>query len=203
MIGGVNFQPNDNTTGQARSKPANTGVQEAIQVLSLRLPKVVGARAMAPQALLESPGGNGRVDSVVSQVMARMFPTGDAPPTAPMVPPSSPSAPASMSAPSAPAPSFTGSGVTSTTPLASMVAPEVMAPQVGRAPRIAPVTRPDGSVTLPPDQAPAPNGPTDPGGAPPAVSTDGAGDPMADFVEFLRRNQLTQEPPPPPQTFEV
>lgn len=83
MIGGVSFQPEygDQRQQQQGSGPnassAPQGVQEAIKILSLRLPTVVGARAVAPQALLSSPGsgGNPRVDSVVNSVMARFFPT--------------------------------------------------------------------------------------------------------------------------------
>ena len=76
---GVNFQPGANSqndqngNGQSRS----SGIQEAIKILSLRLPKVVGAQAGAPQALLTSQGGGGsRVDSVVNQIMSRILPTG-------------------------------------------------------------------------------------------------------------------------------
>ena len=94
MTSGVNFQPGSqdpygtNTQRQSGGQPS--GVQEAIKVLSLRLPKVLGARAVSPQALLSSPGsgGNPRVDSVVNTVLSRMFPTGAPPsaPSAPMVP---------------------------------------------------------------------------------------------------------------------
>lgn len=86
MIGGVSFQPQD-ATGQTDPKLAPQSVQEAIKILSLRLPKTVGARAVAPGALLnaQGSGGNPRVDSVVNQVLSRMFPTGAAPGGAPMV----------------------------------------------------------------------------------------------------------------------
>ena len=59
-----------------QAKPsAGSGVQEAIKVLSLRMPKVVGAQAASP--LLGGTGAQGsRIDSVVNQVLARMFPTG-------------------------------------------------------------------------------------------------------------------------------
>lgn len=75
---GVNFQPGGGSGFGDRPKPESNGVQEAIKVLSLRLPKVVGAQSFAPQALLSSPGsgGNPRVDSIVNQVLSRMFPTG-------------------------------------------------------------------------------------------------------------------------------
>lgn len=78
---GVSFQPGMDGYGQGGTTPqAGAGkrnpVQEAIKVLSLRLPKVVGARAISPQGLLESSGSDGsRVDSVVNQVLSRMFPT--------------------------------------------------------------------------------------------------------------------------------
>jgi len=188
MIGGVSFQPGQSGSMDAQNKPkssANTGVQEAIKVLSLRLPKVVGARAMAPQALLESPGsGGGRVDSVVSQVMGRMFPTGAPAPSAPMVPSAAPeSGPA--------APSITGS-VTPTTPLASMVPQEAFAPSVARAPRVSPIQ------DAPPPQRidyTQPGRPSDGTKTEVTMPSDGAGNPMDDFLEFLRRNQGAKESP--------
>src|SRR5688572_24228692 len=81
MIGGVNFQPGgmqgDDPNAQGKRPSAGSGVQEAIKVLSLRLPKVVGAQASVPQALLQGAGSGGsRVDSVVNQVLSRMMPTG-------------------------------------------------------------------------------------------------------------------------------
>lgn len=79
MIGGVNFQPGMGQGGeQSQAQPsAGSGVQEAIKVLSLRLPKVVGAQAAAPMALLSGQGSGGsRVDSVVNQILSRIMPTG-------------------------------------------------------------------------------------------------------------------------------
>lgn len=101
MISGISFQPTDdkgyNPGGQPRSAAPSNPVQEAIKVLSLRLPKVVGAQGMAPSPLLTSQGsgGNARVDSVVNQVLARMFGEGEGQPqaAAPSVPPSMPNAP--------------------------------------------------------------------------------------------------------------
>jgi len=82
MTPGVSFQPsspeqeqqNQPTNGRPPGSPH--GVQEAIKVLSLRLPKVVGAQAVAPSALLKSSGSGGRphVDSVVQQVLQKYFP---------------------------------------------------------------------------------------------------------------------------------
>ena len=88
MINGVNFQPGGMPGGDpAQPKPGQgSGVQEAIKVLSLRLPKVVGAQSAAPQALLQGSGAQGnRVDSVVQQVLARMMPTGQPPPSPPQM----------------------------------------------------------------------------------------------------------------------
>ena len=78
MIGGVNFQPGGTMGEQAQPKPSQgSGVQEAIKVLSLRLPKVVGAQGATPMALLGGQGSGGsRVDSVVNQVLSRIMPTG-------------------------------------------------------------------------------------------------------------------------------
>lgn len=79
MIQGISFQPGL-TSGQSpyREGQQSAGVQEAIKVLSLRLPRVVGAQGIAPQALLSSPGGGGdpRVDSIVNRVWSKLFPTG-------------------------------------------------------------------------------------------------------------------------------
>lgn len=95
---GDRFQPGTDSFEQRQNRQRETtgsgeGVQEAIKVLSLRIPKVVGAQAIAPSPLLNSQGsgGNSRVDSIVAQVMQKYFPTGDAPtaqapgvPSAPM-----------------------------------------------------------------------------------------------------------------------
>ena len=55
MPGGDNAGGNANRQDEARVTPA----QEAIKLLSLRLPSVVGARALAPNTLMQSPGGAG------------------------------------------------------------------------------------------------------------------------------------------------
>lgn len=83
ILGGVSFQPGangDNGQQSGQSRPAGHGVQEAIKILSLRLPRVVGAHALAPMPLLTSQGSGGdrRVDSIVQRVM-QMFPTNTAP----------------------------------------------------------------------------------------------------------------------------
>ena len=95
MINGVSFQPGSFEQEQQRRQSQNgsaQGVQEAIKVLSLRLPKVVGAQAVSPQALLSSPGGGGnpQVNSLVENVLSQIFgqQRGKEPGApAPMVPP--------------------------------------------------------------------------------------------------------------------
>jgi hypothetical protein len=59
--------------GQSRPS-AGSGVQEAIRVLSLRLPRVVGAQSAASMPLLTSQGsgGNPMIDSIVNQVLSRV-----------------------------------------------------------------------------------------------------------------------------------
>jgi hypothetical protein len=93
MINGVNFQPGSMESERNRqiaSRGSSEGVQEAIKVLSLRLPKVVGAQAVAPNALLRGQGaqGNPQIDSMVERVLAKMFPSQGAPqPSAPSAAP--------------------------------------------------------------------------------------------------------------------
>lgn len=107
---GINFQPGMSGYSGSGSRSgnggnSNAGVQEAIKVLSLRLPKVVGAQGIAPQALLSSQGSGGsRVDSVVNTVLGRMFPSGQQEASAPSfgTAPSSEPAPYQM-------PNFSGS----------------------------------------------------------------------------------------------
>lgn len=79
MIGGVSFQPGadygQRPNGEGRPS-GGSGVQEAIRILSLRLPRVVGAQSVAPMPLLTSMGSGGdpRIDRLIDQVMSRMLP---------------------------------------------------------------------------------------------------------------------------------
>lgn len=94
---GVSFQPGVNGNGQARNgsgpQPPRNSIQEAIQMLSLRMPKVFGARAIAPAPLLTSPGGMGQPaarGNVSAQALASLagLPSGRGMPSmpAPMIP---------------------------------------------------------------------------------------------------------------------
>lgn len=201
MIGGVSFQPGQNDPTKTGQRPtADRGVQEAIKVLSLRLPKVVGARALAPSALLnaQGSGGNTRIDSVVNQVLQRYLPggagAGQAPPAAPMIP--------------------TGAGGAGNAPFAgqypgTMPLSDLM-PTMGRAPRITPIERPsDGSPRATPGPPLDPSAPPPPAqlidvvdrgrAAPePSAPPPPTQDPWADLVEYLRR-----QPAPPPEQYSI
>ena len=88
---GVSFDPAQDPSQNGRPSGPNQstaprGVQEAIKILSLRLPRVVGANAVSPQSLLSAPGGSGMVDSVVNQVIAKYFPQASPETQASMIP---------------------------------------------------------------------------------------------------------------------
>ena len=127
---GVTFQPGSGSGSDGsgtRPNGQNAGVQEAIKVLSLRVPRVVGAQALAPSFLLNSQGsgGNPRIDSVVNTVLARMFPTGG---QAPSNVPSFGTAPASE-------PAWTGSATPFESPFQyDMPRPTRRAPSVDTIP---------------------------------------------------------------------
>ena len=181
MISGVNFQPGQGDPAQGIKKKPDQGVQEAIKVLSLRLPRVVGAQAMAPAPLLNSQGsgGNPRVDSVVNQVLSRLMPTGD-------------------SGIKTPAPMLPGGDQ-----------PRDVSPQPGESGTMPP-PRFDGGRPSPmlrdlvkpePRWRPAP-GPAaprfTPGDLPEITPGPDAGmgaDPFADLLEYLRRQQPAPSPP--------
>lgn len=162
MTPGVSFQPGGVQQGDPRQpqQPRSSGVQEAIKILSLRLPKVVGAQSAAPQALLGSQGSGGnRVDSVVNQVLSRIMPTGQpgSPPvstTMPVPPRTQPQAPQG-------APSFSGDAPASYAPPAMPNWP--WTPPQGFSPRVV-VDNPvgQGDFMTGPDGRPI-------GGQPPAL----------------------------------
>ena len=58
---GISFSPLNNPTltggqGQGAGQPGSVPLADAIRMLSLRIPRVVGARGIAPQMLLNAPG---------------------------------------------------------------------------------------------------------------------------------------------------
>jgi hypothetical protein len=199
MIGGVSFQPGSGETAPGGTKKPQTGVQEAIQVLSLRLPKTVGARAIAPGALLnaQGSGGNPRIDSVVSQVLGRYFPTGDpGGASAPMVPSSAPPGGGYGG-------SFTPGQIAPETPLSEIFpnvarAPRIMPMGDGAPPPITPEGPPVGPGTRtpvpPPSQPPPVAAPPNPGDMDGQPAYDDTLAPPPNFEEELRRRNQQQIP---------
>ena len=57
---GLQFAPTNQNAGDLPTQPSGSSpIQSAIQLLSLRLPHVVGAGSLAPNALLSGPGMGG------------------------------------------------------------------------------------------------------------------------------------------------
>jgi len=210
MIGGVSFQPGQNDPTKIGQKPsAERGVQEAIKILSLRLPKVVGARALAPSALLnaQGSGGNPRVDSVVNTVLQRFLPggagAGQAPPAAPMIPAGAPTGggftPGAQPPPNMPLSDFfpTGNAAPRITPGDDQPRPPVIGDRPTTPGGREDVTPPSGGIfpanpDLPTYDREAGWGPAPV--APPAPTQD----PWADLMEYLRR-----QPAPPQETYSI
>ena len=125
MAIGVSFVPSQPPAAGTDARTVNTAnpaVQQAIQTLSLRLPRVVGSQALAPSALLHGAGsaglsGSGSVDAIVQSVLKRMLPQAGSQTTQP--------APAAPGMPQAPAVSGAQTGAPV---LAGMPAPAASAP---------------------------------------------------------------------------
>jgi hypothetical protein len=87
---GLSFMPGGGGgTDPNAQKP--TPVQQAIQLLSLRIPRTVGAASGAPQSLLDSPGGsmlggNPNSAAILEEIRRRLFGGGGAPPSGPFQP---------------------------------------------------------------------------------------------------------------------
>ena len=90
---GMSFDPTQQDNGSQfdpnAPKRAPQSVQNAIQYLSLRMPKVVGARSPVMPGLLGGIGAAGpspHVDAIVNQVLGRVLGPQASAPTAPTVP---------------------------------------------------------------------------------------------------------------------
>ena len=59
MAFGVSFLPSDRPEDQGAERAPADRFQEAIKILSLRLPRVLGGSAVAPAPLLQAQGGRG------------------------------------------------------------------------------------------------------------------------------------------------
>lgn len=107
---GVSFVPSEQNMAQrpGGSRAAVSPTQQAIRLLSLRLPKVLGGSPIAPAPLLQSQGGAGMPSptSVAQQVLKRVLPTDQTAQASGAVPSAAPS-PEQAAAPSAQIPSQT------------------------------------------------------------------------------------------------
>lgn len=76
FVPGSQDQANGNNGGTGRPGAPSTPVQQAIKVLSLRLPKFFGSQSLAPAPLLSGPGGMGQPGakggSATAQAIAQM-----------------------------------------------------------------------------------------------------------------------------------
>ena len=84
---GVQFAPTaQNQLQNQQNGQASTPIQDAIKVLSLRIPQFVGARGVAPNALMQAAGGAGMatggmgLEQWLAQLFGQMGGGGMAPP---------------------------------------------------------------------------------------------------------------------------
>lgn len=68
---GVSFAPTRDNAALGPRQGQLTGVPQAVQVLSLALPRVVGARPVAPPDLLTAKGGEG-IDPIASAIQTML-----------------------------------------------------------------------------------------------------------------------------------
>lgn len=70
---GVNFAPTAENAMDAPRQGQLEGLPAAIKILSLRMPKFLGARGLAPGALMDGMGGGRGMDPFASSVMEAMM----------------------------------------------------------------------------------------------------------------------------------
>ena len=103
---GVSFLPGGDANYSRESGASPAPMQEAIKVLSLRVPRVVGASPLAPLALLQSQGGGGLPAGILEALLRRLMPPSAGTPAAtPPVPTTTPASP--MMAPAGVGPAVT------------------------------------------------------------------------------------------------
>lgn len=79
---GVSFLPGGDAKYAREGNSATAPLQEAVKVLSLRVPRVVGASPLAPLALLTGQGGGGLPSGIVETLLRALAPPVEAPPVA-------------------------------------------------------------------------------------------------------------------------
>lgn len=185
---GVTFLPQgDALYRQKGQQPQGSApVQEAVKVLSLRVPNVLGANPLAPLALLTAPGSGEVPAGLLQQLLRQQGLLGAPPapttaaPSSPMTPPTPSSAPVSAPAPPpVPQPTVAGVGATGA----------AEAPPMG----IAPATPMPGSFQPPPQSSqPIPS-------VLPSVTGAGTSAPLQPSIPTLPMlpNQPAPSIPPP------
>ena len=132
---GVSFLPGGDAQYK-RPQGTSAPLQEAIKVLSLRVPRVVGANPLAPLALLTGQGGGGMPSGIVETLLRALTPPESAPPVAAIPGPMTPQAPApTLAGPMVPqpaVPSMLGAPAPSSAPAAPLL--PAVRPQVSGAP---------------------------------------------------------------------
>lgn len=184
---GVSFVPDEQNLQQGKAgvgRGAMTPTQQAIKLLSLRLPRVVGGSPIAPAPLLQSQGSKGMPspDSIASQVLKNVLPTdqtqrdGMAAPSVPRqqtYQPDTPPSPSSYSMPSlrpgeldggmnAPPGAYTTSPQTPTPNVTPGVNPAPALPNVPTVPNRGPQPDPDVEGREIPPNTPLPSPDTTP-----------------------------------------
>jgi hypothetical protein len=192
---GVSFSPSAGPTGDGGSKP--TPVQQAIQTLSLKIPKNPGAGAIAPGALLNSPGGgavggNPNDAMILEQIRKMLFGTK---PGQVGMGPQMPTAPDMGSQPSVPPPPQGGGfgpgpiGTGAPMPKAAMQQPGVGFKSL--------------AAMYQPFQSPSPQAPTPPPAPPQAPAPPPPQAPAPSFLAILEQllnpGQASAPPPNTPQ----
>jgi DNA polymerase-3 subunit gamma/tau len=170
-MAGLSFAPpaSPDRRSQQQNASALSPTQQALQVLSLHLPRILGARAISPSSLLTpQPGGASPVspDAAVLQSALQAGPGALGAPTSPLAP----------SVNTAPSPVNTGASPTAAQAVAALIQSALQ----GRMP--SPVITPGGGPqpTQPPTNGPiVETGPTAPPPAPaPPAPVGGSGNPI-------------------------
>lgn len=83
---GLSFAPTDQNQQEQQNKPVGTPIQDAIKILSLRIPSFAGAKGIAPDALLQGGGAGsfpfgGQTPGGLDEYLRRLFAGGGMAPT--------------------------------------------------------------------------------------------------------------------------
>lgn len=199
---GVNFAPTQTNVQAGQGTAGKPGgpqskLQEAIKVLSLRLPKVLGAQALAPGPLLTGPGSGGmNPDKALAMNLQQQLPAPLAATqaTPAYTPPPISAGPSAAPAPPPPAPVFSG-GSGGTTPAQQAVQAIASSPSFAPVPHFTPGLGAPGT----PVQTPTPSAETK-APPPPRVQIPTKGPVPAPRQDWPPAPQAPQSAAPSPQT---